>query len=373
MKILRMAAIALMALTLFASCKDKEPKKEVNSLTIRISDTQLRAIEDQIAAGTDGLIATDVVIDINDGAKVVALDAAAIAEAKSATGHSIDVKFVVTKVSMTANGVIENKEITDYQAMGADFMNKVPLVASTTTIQTQQNGDDVTYTATLDPKPELARLEVFGKITGKPNAAGQNAFKNIDVEAVYMNNYLLKAGNASRYMTPGNSNDGFDQATYALKAQMYDENIAASKADFEAGNKVAGYQLFPLTDTEKAMDINALPEEFFDHVILKVTVTYDLNVVKNRTTETEVGYVTMVRFMETATKDLKGFEAGYVYKLNLDELSKDFKTDDNGNPDTPVTPDPEPKGKKKLIVKVNPYKWEVKNIKPDVEGGGYKK
>lgn len=371
MKILRMAAIALMALTLFASCKDKEPKKEVNSLTIRISDTELRAIEGQIAAGTDGLIATDVVIDINDGAKVVTLDPAAIAEAKSATGHSIDVKFVVTKVSMTANGVIADKEITDYQAMGAEFMNKVPLVASTTAIQTQTNGDDVTYTATLDPKPELARLEVFGKITGQPNADGKNAFKNIDVEAVYMNNYLLTAGADSRYMTPGNSNDGFDEATYALKTQMYDENIAASKTDFEAGTKVAGYQLFPLTATEKAL--SALPAEFFDHVILKVTVTYDLNVVKNRTQETEVGYVTMVRFMENTTKDLKGFQAGYVYKLDLKELNKDFKTDKDGNPDTPVTPDPEPTGKKKLVVKVNPYKWQVKNIKPDVEGGGYKK
>ena len=68
MKIVKMAAIATMALTLFASCNKKdEPKKEISSICIRLNETALRAVEDPIADGTVNKITDNVKVIINDG------------------------------------------------------------------------------------------------------------------------------------------------------------------------------------------------------------------------------------------------------------------------------------------------------------------
>lgn len=372
MKILKMAAVSLAALTLFASCKD-EPKKEISQIRIRIADTELRALEAQIQDGHQATI-EDVAISINNGVPTT-LTEEALAAAKTADGYIMNVKSVVTSVSMTATGVIEDDdEITEFQGLGTEF--KVPLTAETTDIQEEATETTITYVATLEPKPELARLEVFGEIKPQPtefqDGTSKNAFKSITVNAVYMNNYLLTKAATSRYMTPGNGTNDFDQATTPLKAQMMDEIAEGNQADFKTGAKAAAYQLFPLTEAENAVELANLPKEFFDHVILKVHIEYDPAVVPQGHPTTEDGYITIVRFMETATTDLKGFQAGYIYKLDLNELSKDFKTNEDGTPDTPVTPDPEPAKKKQLKVLIKPYEWKAKNIKPDVEGGGYK-
>ena len=65
MKIVKMAAIATMALTLFASCNKKdEPKKEISSICIRLNETALRAVEDPIADGTVNKITDNVKVII---------------------------------------------------------------------------------------------------------------------------------------------------------------------------------------------------------------------------------------------------------------------------------------------------------------------
>ena len=70
MKIVKMAAIATMALTLFASCNKKdEPKKEISSICIRLNETALRAFEDQIPDGTPSKVTDNVKVIINDGAQ----------------------------------------------------------------------------------------------------------------------------------------------------------------------------------------------------------------------------------------------------------------------------------------------------------------
>ena len=75
--------------------------------------------------------------------------------------------------------------------------------------------------------------------------------------------------------------------------------------------------------------------------------------------------MTIRSFMKDAAGDLKGFEAGTIYKLDLADLSKYFKTDENLDPENPVTPEPEP-DKKALIVTVKAVPWTAQNIKPDI-------
>ena len=377
MKIVKMAAIATMALTLFASCKKDEPKKEVSKMTIRIDESALRSMEAPVPGGTKTAFESIKVI-VNDGEVVKTLKAAEIAEAITATGHTFPVKSKPTKVVVEANSYVADPEIATLQgvapvdatydpATGADaqkaiFAKKIALIgtaegAAITGPVTPSGTKDKVYTATVTPKPAVARIEVAGKIVGQKNATtNKNAFKNIDVEVVYMNNYLNKKADEDRYFTPSDGNTAF-AANPPLKAEMKNE-IADLKSKFEAKQVAAAYQIFPTKDGETD----------FDHIILKVKLQYDLDVVKNRTQEYEEGYVTIVKYKERDAASIAKFEAGKIYKLDLADLSEHFKTDKDGNPDTPVTPDPEHDGANKLTVVVKSYEWQAVHIIPDANG-----
>lgn len=377
MKFVKMAAIATMALTLFASCnKNDEPAKQVSSFTLRINDAELRALEAQVADKTKAEF-SDIKVIINDGQKIVRLSQQAdIDKAKSAEGYTIPVKSAVTKVAVVANGEVGTTPITSYQALGADFAKRVPMTAmvegpAITSTPDPANAKNITYTATLTPVPQMARLEVFGEIKGSAFKADgtaiakrPNPFKKITVEEIWVNNYLMTSEAGSRYYTPSNGTT-WDETTNAIKAEMHDV-ITAKDAEFRAKTICAAYQLFPATAAEKKLSV--VPAQYFDHLVLKVKIEWDLEVAKQVSVETEEGYVTIQRFMMNATGDLdKGFEAGKIYKLDLGQLNKDFK-----DGDTPVTPDPEHEGDLKLVVKVEPYEWTAVNIKPDTNNG-YKK
>ena len=209
MKIVKMAAIATMALTLFASCNKKdEPKKEISSICIRLNETALRAVEDPIADGTVNKITDNVKVIINDGKQTFTLSPADIEAAKSTTGWRKAIKVVPTKVAVIANGDIKGKNINEFQQLGnytdplyepnskkGTFETKIPLYGETTTITKGQDGDVITFTANVEVKPAVARLEIAGEIKGQPNSLGENAYSSITVEEVYINNYRTKGAN----------------------------------------------------------------------------------------------------------------------------------------------------------------------------------
>lgn len=363
-----MAAIAMMALALF-SCKKKDEPKTEAVLRICINDAELRALGDKYNQGDQTTCETDVKITLDNGDEIT-LEGQDLIDAKNLNkGYKKDINFVVNTVSLTANGVIDNTtNITSLQ--GKNLKTEIALAAPATPVKVSTDGDKTVYTVTLEPKPAVARLEVAGKIEPVKNETTQkSAFESITVEKVYVNNYLSTIA-GDRHMNVTNGKDGFAAAT---EAAMEDEIPAAKKDAFEKMNEVAGYYLFP----KKAKETATAPE-YFDHVVLKIKIAYTQEALKADPTLAQKTdrYVTIARFMKDATGDLdaKGFEAGVIYKLDLNELSKDFKTGDNGLPDpnNPDTPDPEPNQKKQLIVKVKPYEWKAVNIKPDINNG-YKK
>lgn len=376
MKIVKMAAIATMALTLFASCNKKdEPKKDISSICIRLNETALRAFEDPIADGTLSKVTDNVKVIINDGAQKFTLSQADIDAAKSTTGWRKAIKVVPTKVTVIANGDTKDKNINTFQGLGSftddmvptnnrpmTFDTKIPLYGETTTITKGKDGDVITFTANVEVKPALARLEIAGEIKGQPNSLGENAYSSISVREVYINNYRTIGGKPGRtYIKANQDLNGFEKDVDPL---MMDQIQGDYLRDFAAKKLVAGYQLFPETPEELVAD--PLPKDFYTHVILKVDITYGEQ--KGRIIRplyTETGYVTIRSFMTAATGDLKGFQAGTIYKLDIADLSKYFITDENLDPENPVTPDPEP-DKKALIVKVTPVPWKAENIKPDI-------
>ena len=365
MKYMKMAAIALMALMLF-SCNNKnnEPSVEASALSLRINDSELRALEGAIADGTETNITKNVTIKLFPSEREIHLSDTQISEATTATGTRIKVGETVTHVSIVkANAEITDAtEITEWQGKAGKFTTDIPLTAPKTAVDAPtKEGDNTIYSVTLSPVPALARLEVFGKIKGQENATShKNAFEDISVEAVYINNYLLTRDAATRYFTEG-ENKGF-KASPALKGEMKDENVASVKADFEKGDKVAGYQLFPKNTVEE------IGAELCDHVILKLNITYSADAQAAGLPATATRFVTITQFMKATTGDLKNFEAGNIYKLDLKELSKHFNTNEDGTPDpnNPDKEDPEQKGDKILEVKVLAHKWTAVNIKPDL-------
>ena len=367
-----MAAIAMMALALFSCNKKNEPKTEA-VLKICINDAELRALGDKYDTGAQTTCMTDVVLTLDNGQKIT-LAGTDLDAAKSANGYEKEVSFVVNTVALTANGIIDNNtNITSLQ--GKDLKTEIPLAAPATAVTTTVSSDKTVYEVTLSPKPAVARLEVAGKIVPVKNETTQkSAFESITVEHVYVNNYLPTIA-GTRHMSVSNGKDGFDETAGkpALEAKMNDAIEAGDKEAFEKIEKVAGYYLFPKKEGETA----AKPD-YFDHVVLKIKIAYTqeaLNADPTLAQKTD-RYVTIARFMKDATGDLdeKGFEAGFIYKLDLKELNGAFKTRDDGTPDpnNPDTPDPEPSQKKVLVVKVLPFEWTAVNIKPDVNDG-YKK
>ncbi|AEE12480.1 hypothetical protein [Porphyromonas asaccharolytica] len=369
MKYMKMAAIALMALALF-SCKNKsnEPSAEASALSLRINDSQLRAIEGEVAGGTETNITENVTIKLFPSGREINLTPTQIEEAKNLTkGTRITVGEVVKQVSIVkANAEITNDtEITAWQGKADKFTTEIPLTAPETTVTPGVEGKNTVYTVELQPVPAFSRVEVAGDIeagnSGKfpENASGKSAYKSIKVEQVYINNYLpTRAGD--RVYCAGK--DGkFETDPHA---NMCD--VIADQASFKAKSKVAGYQLFPIKKGEAAGD------KFYDHIILRLTVEYNTDVAKGYPATAQTRYVTMVKFQDTDNSKITSFEAGKIYKLDLQELTKDFTTDDEGNPTGPDTPDPEQEGQHILVVKVKSWTWTAVNIKPDVNGG-YKK
>ena len=372
MKYMKMAAIAMMALALFSCKKNDEPKKAENAvLRICINDSELRALGAGYENGDKTECMTDVVLTLDNGVKIK-LENQDLKDAKDLDkGYTKEVNFAVNTVALTANGTVgDGTKITDLQ--GKDLKTQIPLEAKATAVTTTTENGQTVYSVTLSPVPHVARVEVFGKIEPKENeTTHKNAFKSITVEHVYVNNYLSTRTGA-RHLCVTNGKDGFKDDP-AVEAAMNDEIKAADLDEFVAGTKVAGYQLFPIKENEAA------GTEFYDHVILKIKIEYSDAAIaaKPELKKMTERYVTMVKFVDATTASnpaIASFEAGKIYKLNLKDLSDDFKTGDDGTPDpkNPDTPDPEPNAKRLLNVKVESFTWKAVNIKPDVNGG-YKK
>ena len=343
-----MAAIASVVIALFASCSTdkKEPVDvHVNVMAIRISRTELtRAFADPIPDGTVPQI-DKVTVSINNGALRYTLEGDDLRRALTPAGYRVPVTDPVTEVTLTANGR-ENSNVTQFQrstvlmtatATGTDIVATV----------NPKDSEKVTYSVNLSLKPLMARLEVFGKIE-----ALNPAWDRFEIEEVYVNNYLLKYEDKDkRFYSKGSD----IAAKKRLRRQMYDivpRDVDAQTA-FQNGTKVIAYHLFPLTEKERAA---ATPELYFDHLILKIKA-----VPADPSQKAKEGYLTIHSFYENTKGDLKGFEAGKIYKFDLATLSDMFNATD-----LPITKTPESGSPHSMALRTNPIPWTPNNATPSL-------
>ncbi len=134
---------------------------------------------------------------------------------------------------------------------------------------------------------------------------------------------------------------------------MYDKvpRDVDSQTAFQNGTKVIAYHLFPLTEKERAA---ATPPLYFDHLILKIKAFP-----ADPSQKAKEGYLTIRSFYENTKGDLKGFEAGKIYKFDLGTLSDMFNATD-----LPITPTPESGSSHSMALRTNPIPWTPNNATP---------
>ena len=315
-------------------------------------------------------------------------------------GYEMEVREAVSKVSAVAGvpGIIKPSELGDreiYSLQGLNgvkaqkdgFLYKVPYVAPKTDID-RSNPNKLTVT--LQPVPNVARLEISGNIEvpfestqpavdyiitnfmksysddqakyswlPTPQDVTLRTIKDVTIRGIYINNYKK---------TPNVANDKrtclTDSIWTADKWANHNDKMhtlfeGTSYADAMTAKKVDAYQIYP----GKATDPEAL-----DHIIVKVEYkvhtqvghfnykvynkdqqkdVYACTGVEDLREQTVTRFITIRKFRVTDTNNsLVSFDPGKIYRIDLSYLSSLFSTNakpgiKNTNEITEVTPRPE--------------------------------
>lgn len=277
-----------------------------------------------------------------------------ITQAQS-TGLRISVPNTVLFVSMAGNEAVGANDILHYQGLNQTgdaiaFKQEIPLISEITAI-TNTGG---TASVVLQPKAQLARIEVSGSINTVPDDKDKQAYEYAKVSQIFCNNYKLRNDAVTLQLyTPGNSdtNLSWDNLPDKMKDALGDEDrtaLAATGAD----KKCAAYQVFPMHS------INSLP-----HIILEVKYK------EMGAGDEKTGYFTINRYRTPDNTDfMTKMEGGYIYKLDISGLSSKFQNAldiNNGNIIDPTDREPE-MAKADLSITVEPVAWTEQTIVPGI-------
>lgn len=362
--------MSMLAVAALASCDKDEAGNALtgstSSLEFKIAVPATMAIQDPGTAAAPTL--TTVKVEMLNGTTVVEtrdLTAAQITVAQAATGVVLEqIPDAATSVKVTANGLATpSTAIADYQTTLA----AVPF--SGTANITYAAGDVNTdghklKKAAVTIKAEVARIEIVGGINVDKTTNGYYA---VDVEKIYINNYLatsnatapyIVANNAAGdWVTPNNfatdmmTNTITEPTTGSFYATDHNIGVLTGKAD--------AYQIFPAKDVTATPTVTtaaaALP-----HVVLKVKVYETAEAYTAGTPMADREWITIKTF-KNGTDLITEFAAGNIYKLDLNDLTNSFKP----GVTPPVDPDPEDE-KADLELKVTVTPWVLVNMTPNI-------
>ena len=332
-----------------------------------------------------------------------------IKKAMGADGYEMKVRQAVRKVSAVAgrSGVakpadLESITIDKLQNLsGAEaqkngFLYKVPYVAPKTPVQ-QDPANAERLVVTLQPVPNVARLEISGKITipvesqestvqwiiehkmksytqsqteyswlPTPQDVTLRTIGDVTIRGIYVNNYKETPNVANKQrtrLTADNYNlDGTVWTGHNDKMHTLFDALDGDKpySKVMTTGQVDAYQIYP-GSADKA--------DSLDHIIVEVEYTLGVKVghfnykvynaaqqkdvyactsVEDLGTKTVRRFITIRKFLVTDTnKSLVSFDPGKIYRINLKDLSPLFST--NTNPGIKTTDDikeitPRPEG-----------------------------
>ena len=395
--------LASMLLTIVAitSCNNSPGESDQElTLLIKLSPKQpFRAIEDHAASDSytvgDFQTITLFFYDAQDNPtepyRVELKKEADIKKAMSDEGYEIKVRQAVSKVSAVAGypGVwkatdLDKITIDQLQKLGGaeaqknGFLYKVPYVAPMTVVQPDP-ADQNKLIVTLQPVPNVARLEISGNIEVplesqestvqwiidkrmKPYTKSQTDYSwlptpedlmlrsisDVTIRGIYVNNYkeTPNVANADRtrltddnYNLDGKVWTGHNDAMHTLFGALNETNDYAKKM---TTGKVDAYQIYPgkATDDPEALDHIIVEVDYkvhvkvghFNYKVYNATEEKDVYActsVEDRGVQTKTRFITIRKFLVTDTESLVSFDPGKIYRINLKDLSPLFSTNTN--------------------------------------------
>ncbi|WP_304287360.1 hypothetical protein [Porphyromonas uenonis] len=328
-----------------------------------------------------------------------------INKAMGMDGYEIKVREAVSKVSAVAGveGIIKpdelgTREIYNLQGLkGADetqkggFLYKVPYVAPKTDIKPDQT-DPNKLTVTLQPVPNVARLEISGEIKVpfestqpavnyiikkfmKSYSANQTDYSwlptpqdvtlrtisDVTIRGIYLNNYKETPNVANDKRTCLTDENWSTNQWSNHNVAMHTLFEGASYATAMNEKKVDAYQIYPggtTADKAEALDHIIVKVEYkvrtqvghFNYKVYNATEGKDVYActgVKDLDVQTRTRFITIRKFRVTDTnQSLVSFDPGKIYRIDLSYLSSLFSTNakpgiKTTNDITEITPRPE--------------------------------
>ena len=352
------------------------------------------------------------------------------------TGYEMKVREAVSKVSAVAgypnvwtDKHLDGVTIDKLQGLGGvkdqknGFLYKVPYVAPMTDID-RSNPNKLTVT--LQPVPNVARLEISGEIKvplestkeaveyiiehfmksysdnqteyswlPTPQDVTLRTIGDVTIRGIYVNNYKETPNVANKQrtrLTADNYNlDGTVWTGHNDKMHTLFDALDGDKpySKVMTTGQVDAYQIYP-GSADKA--------DSLDHIIVEVEYTLGVKVghfnykvynaaqqkdvyactsVEDLGTKTVRRFITIRKFLVTDTnKSLVSFDPGKIYRINLKDLSPLFST--NTNPGIKTTDDikeitPRPEGTDELpeettnTIPVSVVDWTHININTELD------
>ena len=417
--ILLLLAGTLLAVVAMTSCGHSplEESDEELTLLIRFSATHpFRAIEDGAKedAYTVGdfqpitLFFYDAQGEPTEPYRIELKSDEDIEKAMSTVGYEIKVRQSVAQVSAVAgrSGVakpadLESITIDKLQGLsGAEaqkngFLYKVPYVASKVDVKADPSNAE-RLTVTLQPVPNVARLEISGNIEvplesqestvqwiidnkmksytqsqteyswlPTPEDLMLRIIKDVTIRGVYVNNYKNTPSNTKPRICLTDENwttNQWSDHNVKMHTLFGALNEANEYAKTMTAGKVDAYQIYPgSADDPEALDHIIVEVEYkvhtqvghFNYKVYNKTEDKDVYActgVEDLGTKTVRRFITIRKFLVTesgADKSLVSFDPGKIYRINLKDLSPLFST--NTNPGIKSTDDieviaPRPEG-----------------------------
>lgn len=361
--------MSMLAVAALASCNKDEagnaPTGSTSSLEFKIAVPATMAIQDPGTATAPTL--TSVKVEMLNATTVVEtrdLTAVQITAAQAATGVVLEqIPEAATSVKVTANGLATpSMAIADYQTTLAAVPFSGTANITYTAGDVNSDGHKLKKAA-VTIKAEVARIEISGGINVDKTTNGYYA---VDVEEIYINNYLQTSTATTPYLVSGSAG-GFATPNALATDKMMNTITEPTTGSFYATDhnigvltgKADAYQIFPAKDATATPTVTtaaaALP-----HVVLKVKVYETVDAYTAGTPMAGREWITIKTFKK-GSELLTEFAAGNIYKLNLNDLTNSFKPGDT----PPVDPDPEDE-KADLELKVEVTPWVLVNMTPNI-------
>ena len=355
--------LSALALTMLASCE-----KEVITSPTETKEAQITMQLGQYGEtkGVGGATTNNTQVAVGLSFNVESLGA----DASSLGSEKMDFTRVGTTSVYTATAEV-NVDATKVKLIGNYDGMKVGDITLSSNINTRQGdatkavvlvsgegviskSDPKAPTVAVSVKPDMARIEIVGTNTGD----NFKNIKNVLIKAIYLNNIKLNRTDTELSTTKSKENFALDYAPKGVKYSLVDNNTTAGwqivdessvRLDNVFGeDQAVGYNIFPQTGGDNTDN----------HPHINIEISYDISE-DGTTFVSKSGFINIKAFKTVPATYVTKFDAGNVYSFSVTDISNLIV-----DPNTPVSPEPEP-DLGSVTITCTVTKWTVVTVTPE--------